>query len=393
MSGGGAERVASELLRHLPRHFDKFLIIFEKSVVYDVAEDVTVIDLNTPSSNNLGRKVVNLLRRVSKLRAIKRRNGLDIVCSFLEGANIVNVLSRVSPVRTIISVRNTLSKRKGLHFGILNFLGKLLFSKADKIVAVSEGVKRDLVENFRTNAEQIVVIHNPCNIQSVQSLATEPVVETIDFHKPTVVTVGSLTAQKGQWHLIRAFGAVKTEIPNAILLILGVGELEGYLRKLALASSYPSDIRFLGFHENPFKFVAKADVFILSSLWEGFPNALVEAMACGTPVIATDCESGPREILAPDALSEPRAQDIEHVKYGILVPQLSGRRYTSNLPLTRAEQLLAKAVLEIIRDSEMRKKYSLLGMRRAEDFEVNKIVQRYAELFKKTCTSWNSEPL
>ncbi len=381
--GGGAERVVSELLQNLPESFEKYLVLFEKRVVYPVNEKVIVIDLNIPASRNPLKQIVNVILRASKIRKIRKKKSLDVVLSFLQGADFPNLLSRSSNASTIVSVRNTLSKRQGYYAKFSNLMVKKLYKRADKIIAVSSGVKRDLIDNFKIESEKIEVIQNPCDVRKIQALSKEPLGRygNFVFGKPTIINMGGMIKQKGQWHLLRAFRAVKRQLKGLTFLILGAGVLEDYLKKLAQASGYSRDIHFLGFQKNPFKFIAKANVFVLSSLWEGFPNALVEAMACGTAVIATDCESGPREILAPGTPLVRKPPGIEHAKYGLLVPPLDGKFYPFSIRLTRAENLLAKAIIELIRNQDLREKYSSLALERAKDFEIDKIIDKYTGLF------------
>ena len=117
------------------------------------------------------------------------------------------------------------------------------------------------------------------------------------FSFPVVINVARLEEQKGQEYLIRSFVRIKKEIPLTKLVILGEGHLEHKLRDLAKGLGLEQDVVFLGWQKNPFKFLAYSKVFVLSSLWEGFPNTLLEAMALGLPVISTDCPSGPNEII------------------------------------------------------------------------------------------------
>src|SRR5699024_1692708 len=134
-----------------------------------------------------------------------------------------------------------------------------------------------------------------------------------------IMNMGRLVEEKGQWHLIRAMKYVTQEIKNAKLIIMGVGELESYLKVLVEQLNLVNNVKFLGFKRNPFKYIKNSDLFVMSSISEGFGNVLIEAMACNVPVISTDCRYGPREILEPQSDFNSSTNKIEYCEYGVLV--------------------------------------------------------------------------
>jgi glycosyltransferase involved in cell wall biosynthesis len=151
------------------------------------------------------------------------------------------------------------------------------------------------------------------------------------------------------------------------LAILGTGELQEYLQRLAKELGVSDDVYFPGWQKNPFKFMARADVFVLPSLSEGFGLALIEAMACRLPVIATDCPGGSREIIAPG----------NGLECGILVPVGDGKMYSGFEPCTPAELNLAGAILRLLQDSDLRQRYIGAGSARLRDFDREKFVESY----------------
>jgi glycosyltransferase involved in cell wall biosynthesis len=185
-----------------------------------------------------------------------------------------------------------------------------VYAQADAIVAVSAGVADDLARSAGLPRAAIRVVYNPVVNPEVAERAAEPVEHPWFFPgaPPVVLGVGRLTAQKDFPTLIRAFARVRAERP-ARLVILGKGkpEMDAELRALATSLGCAADVDLPGFILNPFAYMARAGVFVLSSLHEGLPTVLVEALACGCPVVSTDCPSGPAEIL-------------DGGRYGALVP-------------------------------------------------------------------------
>jgi glycosyltransferase involved in cell wall biosynthesis len=172
------------------------------------------------------------------------------------------------------------------------------YPKADSIIAISNGVATDLADTTGIERESIDVIHNPAFSPDIQSKSKESVSHRwFDIDTPVVIAVGSLTQQKDFSTLLRAFSVLR-ERQDAHLLILGEGELREELKSLASELGIATAVDMPGFVDNPYAYMRQADVFVLSSKWEGFGNVVVEALACGCPVVSTDCPSGPAEILA-----------------------------------------------------------------------------------------------
>lgn len=187
------------------------------------------------------------------------------------------------------------------------------------------------------------------------------------FRKPCIITVGRLTEQKGQWILLRAFAQIQLD---AHLVILGTGEKEAELKKLAQELKIEKKVFFLGFQSNPFMFLAHARIFILSSLWEGFGNVIVEAMRCSLPVISTDCPSGPGEILG---LIQPKKEleekEIVFEKFGILVP-------------VNDSYALMLAMQNLFKDISMQEYYGKQSFLRSQDYDKEKIVTLFIDTFE-----------
>lgn len=365
LTGGGVERALSTLLSHLnTKKFDMFLLFGRKKGVY---LDTRLQQIPTFHLQSKGEGLFALPKEIWTIANIIRREKPRIVFSFLTRANLIVILAtKLSRVKTsvIVSERSTLSKVLKARHGVRSFIQrcgvKVLYRYANYITTVSAGVKDDLIKNFGVTADKVITIHNPIDLEQISRLSSEEVDHPWFLNKtPLIITVGQLIPEKGHVYLLKAFVRVRRVIPCK-LVILGKGTEKEYLEELAKALGVWDDVAFLGFQKNPFKYVARANVFVLSSFFEGFPNSLVEAMACGTPVIATRCSSGPEEIIT-DNLN------------GILVPVAD-------------EKTLADAILEILKDNELRERLSRQGKKRAKDFELEKKIKEYEEILEKSAS-------
>ena len=354
---GGGERVVSELSLHLPDSIEISITLFQNHVSYPYKGKLFFLDI--PIANSLFKKIYYFFVAIARFKKILKEEKPDYVISFGAPANIINLLSHK---KTIIRVDNFMSSAS---VGAYRLLIKLLYNKSPQLVCVSKASAQDLADNFGIKKEKIKVIYNPLDVQGIQKLALEllsPEHAKI-FEHPTIITMGRFSRQKGQWHLIKAFKGVTEKIPNAQLVILGEGELGPALKQLAKDSGLQSSIHFLGWQENPFKFLAKSKMFALSSLWEGLPYVLLEAMACGLPVVSVDCKSGPREILAPKSDITKEAIGVEYEEYGILTP------------VANSEPFLKDAIIKVLSDKSLAETLSKKSLQRAEDFDVSHIIK------------------
>ena len=387
LAGGGAEKVAVRLSEHLPM---SAFILLERDIKYKTDKPIFFLSNHSTKTSPIV-KTLSIPIYAYKLSDFIEKNSL--VVSFLERANFVNIISKLfKKHKAIISVR--MDQQTG-HVGLrkLNkLLVRILYPKADLIIAVSYGVKESLI-NLGIQEEKIKVIYNPYPIDEIRELVKEPLGSYEEIFKhPVLITAGRLTKQKGQWYLLRIFKALKEKHKDLKLVILGEGELKNYLVKLseelglktyvwdrdALSESF--DVYFLGFQKNPFKFIARSKLFVFPSLWEGFPNALVEAMACGVPVVSSDCRSGPREILAPNTDFNYQTQKPEFAEYGVLMPVFEVKYKTANEPLEEKEMMWVKTIDKLLEDKSVRKNYSEKAKQRAEDFRIEKIVEKWKEI-------------
>jgi N-acetylgalactosamine-N,N'-diacetylbacillosaminyl-diphospho-undecaprenol 4-alpha-N-acetylgalactosaminyltransferase len=369
LSGGGAERVVSILLNELKNRYDIQLVLMNETITYDIPSDIKICFLEKSNSKEHGiLKLLKLPVLGWKYRNFCKKNSIDTSLSFMNRPNFINLFGKLfgSKAKTFISERTASSWEYpscSPKDRVSRFLIGQLYPKADLIIPNARAIKGDLEKNFSINA-RFQVIHNPLDIHKVETLAKETV--NFDFSRFTFVTVGRLHPQKNHSILIMAFAKLTSQSNQ--LIILGDGPLKESLQQMADKFGVSGRVFFLGFQDNPYKYLSKSDCFVFSSDHEGFPNALVEALACGLSVISTDCQSGPREILGPGSEVSYQLKDtIEYAKYGMLVP-------------VGNKQLLVKAMEQVQADAKIKTRYARQAKKRAEDFAKEKIIKQYIEV-------------
>ena len=320
LNGGGAERTAANLSSLFDEYGEEvYLITFDGSnITYPYKGKL--IDLSLGINKNVFDAIKKNIKRIIKVKKIKKKYNLDVCISFLDTPNLVNVLSG-GKCKKIVSIRNYLSLEKP------SFIRKQLirFSsiRADKTVCISKNVEYDMRNFFKIKEKKLCTIYNPVDIKSLLTIEEDYTFDKEFSDYFNIVTMGRLTYQKGQWNLIYAIKDIVVQYPKVRLYILGDGELKNELEELVKKLELEEHVFFLGFISNAHKFLRQCDLFVLTSLFEGLGNVLLEAMALGLPVISTDCKSGPREIIAPNSNIKSVCENIDVERFGILVKQFS----------------------------------------------------------------------
>ena len=364
LKGGGAERAVINILKGLDRRdFSITLSLYEGIFDYPLPENVEVVTLGIRSTKNIFTFTLSFINKIISIAWLIRSKRPNIVFSLLSGTNIISFLAKSLsgvPCKVIVSERNhpSISLENEIYGGVTKCLMKRFYPKTDRIVAISEGIKEDLIENFRIPKEKIEVVYNPVDIGEIEMLSSEEVYHPwFNDPLPIIVSVGRLTKQKGHSYLIKAFALVRQFLPCR-LLIIGTGEEEEKLVDAVNMLGLRNDVEFLGFQRNPFKYMARSSLFVSSSIYEGFGNSIVEGMALGLPVISTDCPSGPSEI-------------IEHRKNGLLVP-------------IEDEEALAQSMLEVLTNPDLRRRLCDEAVSRARCFALKRRVGEYSSILLKT---------
>ena len=342
---GGVERVMLNLARgFVEREIKVDLVVAnaEGPFLSHVPNEVRVINLEA-------RRVLKSLPGL--VRYLRQEQPISLLSS-LDHANVVALLAKKIakvPTRVVVSVHTHSGMSKNLKEKLMPYWIRPFYPSATAIVAVSQGLAEDRIRLARLPTEKVKVIYNPVVTPELYTRAEEPINHPwfTPGEPPVILGVGSLKSVKDFPLLIRAFALVRKHRP-ARLMILGEGEERKKLESLIYELDLQKDVSLPGYIENPYKYMKYSRVFVLSSKWEGLPTVLIEAMALGTPVISTDCPSGPNEIL-------------ENGKWGTLVP-------------VGDVDALAKAIMKAIDEERGR------GIERAKVFELNNIVDRYAEI-------------
>ena len=299
LSGGGAEKVFRRLALGFAQAGLQVDLLAADARGEDlewVPDEMRLIDLGA------GRVITCFGPLLRYLRA----ETPDVLLSTLTHANILSVWvaigSPVSRTRFILREANTMSveasQAPDLQGRMLPLLARRFYPRADAVVAVSKGVADDLVNNVGIPQGMVRTIYNPTFDREVDDRKREAVQHPWlhDGGEPVILSVGRLTKQKRYDLLIRAIALASRESPLRAI-ILGEGEERAALESLASELGVGGRVSLPGFAPNPYSFMARSRLYVSSSSWEGFPNTLVEALACGLRVVSTDCPSGPREIL------------------------------------------------------------------------------------------------
>ena len=354
MHGGGAERVVINLLEGKTAHnlpLELVLASAEGPYLDKIPDSVRLIDLKA------GRVFTSILPLVKYLRTHKPK----VLISHMGHANVIALIANyLSGTNTPIIVveHNTFSAAtpKNRRAKLVAPMMKWLYPYADSVVTVSQAAAHDLEQGLGLPANSVQTIYNPIVSDRLTVQAQQkPDHPWLQPNSPPVaIAVGRLTEQKDFTTLIKAFAVVR-QSQDARLIILGEGELRPQLEALIKELNLTDTVALPGFVTNPYAYLKAAQAFILSSRWEGLPTVLVEAMACGTPVIATDCPSGPREILAGG-------------KYGSLVP-------------VGDDCALAEAIKQIFTQSLTAETLQ----KRSQEFSIENSVAQYLQLIDKIC--------
>ncbi len=359
LGGGGAERALVNIINHLDRtRFQPHLALFQKEGIFleALAPDVPVYEIQPTDYGLLHRNGM----RIWGIRQLCKRLRPAVVMSVQWQVNIVTLLAdTLLNLGCPVVVNEQVALKRGSQSiwqrRLFWPLARMTYKRAAKVITSSNGIASELRKALSLPRSKFQVIYNPIAIDDVRKRSLLSSISLPAEH-PRLVAAGRLTRQKNYPLLLHAIKRVIKEKP-VHLYILGEGPERPSIEKLIQALDLKAFVDLLGFQSNPFVYMKQADIFVLSSDFEGFGNVIVEAMALGVPVIATNCPYGPAEILADG-------------RYGVLVP-------------VRHEEALAEAILSLLRSPDTRRKLGAKARKRAKDFSIEQVIPLYEQLFSE----------
>jgi glycosyltransferase involved in cell wall biosynthesis len=360
LAGGGAERVAVDILNALDSaQWDRSMYLFRREGPYLAVLD-RAIRLTAGSSGSR-------VRRWLALRRYLRTERPQLVVSFLSYFSTLSATKAARVGARVVFNQGTppseflkdadYAWRHTWHRRVFSLATRIGYPLADAVVTTSKGVAEELISSFGVARDHIRIVHNPVDLDAIRAAAADPIdaCHAGAWSPPVIVAAGRLADAKNYPLLINAFAILRRTTP-AKLFILGQGDREDDIRAEIARLSVGDDVVLCGFQANPWKYIARADVFALSSTYEGFGNVLVEAMACGIPVVATS-SPGPREVVR-DGID------------GLLVEHHEAAAF-------------ADALSRVITDAALRARMAVAARQGAERFALPVVVAAHDRVFRE----------
>lgn len=367
---GGTERSAANTSKILSTEHEVYVALYDASdIKYSFGGKL--VDFYLPAKNKLLYKIANNIFRILKYKSLIKKEKLDLLYEFISINNPISRIKHKSAIR-IISSRD---------FSVLSTNTERFnqcLSNADAMICNSQYLREFFITKHPEQKEKVFTVYNYIDINEIQEQSLEDTDDEFkDFlarHSETIVSVGRFCKEKGFEYLIESF-ALSRKHNNVGLVLVGDGDYRSKYQAVIDKYDLASHVFFTGFQKNPYKYMKSCSVFVLSSLSEGFPNVLAEAMALGLPVIATNCFSGPAEILRKDSDYYAVKDKYTESDFGIITPTLNTED-KSNAILE-----LSNAISNIVSDQKLRTKYAELAIQRAKVFSEEAMRIRLNEIF------------
>jgi len=353
--GGGAAKVASTLTIKFADKYDVSIIsLFHHQKLHPIKGKYYTLAVKNYYTGVITKPIYlqKLIKSISP----------DIIISYMNFTSfwiipILYLFKINTPLIINVNSNPDSNYRKKIYF---KYLMKFLFplKKVTAIVPVSKELKTLLAQKYRINKLKIIPIYNGVDIEKIKQMALEKIDNNEEvFNNHNIIkfiTLGRLSGEKGHKYLIEAFTKVHKEIPNSKLFIIGEGKARLQIDQMIQERNLNNSVTLLGYLHNPYKYISRSDIFVLPSLSEGLPYALIEALICKIPIISTNCETGPREIL-------------ENGKYGILTKVADSRD-------------LAEKMISLAKDEKARTNFSNISQKRIKAFEIKICINKWIRL-------------
>ena len=370
LRSGGAERVLCKWSDLLSVENEVYMYTFDSASTPEYSFSGELRELNVPSisKSKLG-KIYTIIKRVYALKKQIKKDKIEVLISFCSTANFPTMLMPVSKAASIRVYTEYEIYKKIYRFMIKH--------TSTKLIVQTKRLYKDIIADVGEKyASKVLVIGNPLDTKLIQEKMKEELEEEIVQRikgKKVITFVSSFKSTKNHWNLIKSFKALHEKYNDTLLLLIGGdGELEENIKKMVQESSVSESVLFMGKSRNPFKYLKNTDVFVLPSITEGIPNVLIEALAVGVPVIATDCPSGPREILYDIPELDKNTKGIEYADYGILIEEFDPKPNFDIDDKSENNTYLAKALEQILFDEKYRERYKSAALKRGKMFNLDK---------------------
>ena len=385
---GGFERVCITTARLLQPYYDVTILIFDDAnIAYDIT-GLSICNIHMGVRRGRIQKIFNILKRSACVRNIKKRQKPVLAYSFGPSANMVNVFSKTKYEKVWVGLRNYTDVEESVKM-------KLFLKWADRIVCCSRDIEAKVKELSNLATIQTAVLYNLYDVEKIRqdAYAKNPELPFQEENLRYLVSMGRDDPMKGFWHMIKAFSCVCKEVPSARLILMGAGNFEKY-KTLAKQLGIADKIYFAGMQKEPYAYLKYGEIYLLTSRNEGFPNALVEAMALSLAPISVNCLTGPAEILTKDGNTNKCAQIFEKKRnqgekqviygdYGILLPAMSAEENLDAEVISDEEKQLAAEVIRLLEEEELRKNYQQSAAKRARDFTYGVYLEKLLALIKQ----------
>lgn len=356
---GGTERSTANISKALEEDHTMYVALYDGTKI-KYSYGGQLIDLHYPPRSSLIGKIYNTFLRDIKLRQLIKNNHIELLFTF---TSIGNRQTRYK--------YNTIKIISARDFGAMHKKHneyRQALSNSDAMVCNSKYLRDFYIAKYPQHKDRVFMVYNIIDTDEIISQSKEQVEPEFDKflsqHKKTVVSVGRFCKEKGFEYLIQAFNMARQNDDSLGLVLVGDGDYLNKYQNIIDENNLNDHIYMTGFQQNPYKYMAKCTCFVLSSLSEGFPNVLAEAMALSLPVIATNCLSGPAEILRNDGDYNAVTDKFMECDYGIITPRMEEENNDN------AIKQLSEAINVLLRDKEKIKEYSSLSKQKVVDFST-----------------------